>query len=53
MGRNQRRPAGRGVKGLRLTRRGEIVKEVLIVLAAAVFTFPVLSLIILTFGGPQ
>lgn len=41
------------MKGLRLTRRGEIVRDALIVIAAAILTFPALSLIILTFGGQQ
>lgn len=38
------------MKGLKLTPRGEAVRDALIVIAAAVLTFPALSLIILAIG---
>lgn len=41
------------MKGLRLTRRGEIVRDALIVTVVAAGFFPLMSLIILTFGGQQ
>jgi hypothetical protein len=39
------------VKGLRLTKRGEIVRDALIVAAAAAAFFPALTLIILAFNS--
>lgn len=39
------------MKGLRLTRRGEIVRDTLIVAAAAGAFFPVMSLIIAAFNS--